>query len=184
MRDQTIKDLLVFSLLVAIGVVGRWGQPDWCVTPLAATGLFAGYYFRRAAIAMLVPLLAMLITDTMLAAYQSFGVMLAVYAAMSLSALLGGVLRRGAGPAWAAKLVACSVVPATAFFLLSNLAVWAWSPQPYYEKTLVGMATCYAQAAPFYGRMLTGDIAFTALLFGAAAIAGSLNQQTSLSKVA
>ena len=28
-RQQNLQDLLVFALLVAIGVAGRWGQPQW-----------------------------------------------------------------------------------------------------------------------------------------------------------
>jgi hypothetical protein len=176
-REQTLRDSIIFALLVAIGVAGRWGQPDWCVTPIAATGLLAGFYFRRTAIAALVPLSAMLISDIALDGYQSFGVMLAVYVAMAAPALLGRWLKTGSGPAWVAKLAACSVFPATLFFLLSNLAVWAWSTSPFYEKTLAGLIYCYAQAVPFYARMLAGDVAFTALLFGAAAWALSGSRQ-------
>ena len=50
-RQQTVQDLLVFALLVAIGVAGRWGQPEWCFTPTAAAAIFAGYYFSRVSIA-------------------------------------------------------------------------------------------------------------------------------------
>ena len=35
-RQRNLQDLLVFFLLVAIGVAGRWGQPEWCFTPTAA----------------------------------------------------------------------------------------------------------------------------------------------------
>ena len=50
-RQQNLQDLLVFALLVAIGVAGRWGQPEWCFTPTAAAAIFAGLYFSRVAIA-------------------------------------------------------------------------------------------------------------------------------------
>ena len=46
-RQQNLQDLLVFALLIAIGVAGRWGQPEWCFTPMAATAIFAGLYFSR-----------------------------------------------------------------------------------------------------------------------------------------
>lgn len=171
MREQTIRDSVIFMLLVAIGVAGRWGQPDWCITPIAATSLLAGYWFGRSSIAALVPLTTMLISDIALDGYQNFGVMLAVYAAMTAPVLLGRWLRRGEGARWVAKLAASSLLPATLFFLVSNLAVWAWSTQPYYEKSVAGLVHCYAMAVPFYGRMLAGDIAFTAVLFGAMFVA-------------
>lgn len=177
MREQTTKDLLVFSLLVTIGVVGRLAQPEVCVTPIAATGLLAGYLFRRPVVAALVPLTAMLISDLMLPGYQAFGVMLAVYAALASSALLGAWLRKGSGVAWLGKLTACSLLPATVFFLTSNFAVWAWSTAPYYEKSAAGMVHCYTMALPFFARMMTGDMAFTALLFGAALAAGAMSRQ-------
>lgn len=172
--DQRMRDQFIFILLVAIGIVGRWGQPDWAVTPVAAIGLLAGCYFRQAWVAMLVPLSAMLITDLLLPGYHAFAVMVAVYLSMAAPPLLGRLLRRGSGPTWAAKLGAVSLAPATFFFLITNLAVWAWSSQPYYEKSVAGLMACYAQALPFYRKMLLGDLAFTAILFGAAIIAGAL----------
>ena len=54
-RKRTISDLLVLVLLVAIGVAGRWGQPQWCFTPTAAAAIFAGYYFSRIGMALIVP---------------------------------------------------------------------------------------------------------------------------------
>ena len=46
-RQRNLQDLLVFFLLIAIGVAGRWGQPEWCFTPTAAAAIFAGLYFSR-----------------------------------------------------------------------------------------------------------------------------------------
>jgi hypothetical protein len=55
-RQRNLQDLLVFFLLIAIGVAGRWGQPEWCFTPTAAAAIFAGVYFNRLAIAAMVPI--------------------------------------------------------------------------------------------------------------------------------
>ena len=94
MNRETTTQAVVFCLLVAIGVVGRWGQPDWCFTPMAAVTLFAGYYFARRLTALMVPLSVMAISDTLLPAYDRLGVMLVVYAILLLPVLLGGLLRR------------------------------------------------------------------------------------------
>lgn len=162
----------VFVTLVAIGVVGRWGQPDWCVTPLAAVGLLAGYALPRAW-AVATPLAAMLITDLALPGYGSTGLALAVYAAMAVPALLGGLLRSRVAnvSTGVARLIGLAAMPALIFFVVTNLAVWATSAM--YPATLVGLAECYAAATPFLRRMLAGDLAFTGVLFAAAWIAGS-----------
>ncbi len=70
---QTLRDVLVFALLIAIGVVGRWAQPDWCFTPIAAVAVFAGFYFSRIGVALLVPLAVLGISDLVLPAYGSGG---------------------------------------------------------------------------------------------------------------
>ena len=71
-RQRNLQDLLVFFLLVAIGVAGRWGQPTWCFTPTAAAALFAGYVFlagrdRRC----MVPIAILAISDLLLPAYNN-----------------------------------------------------------------------------------------------------------------
>ena len=92
-RQQNLQDLLVFALLVAIGVAGRWGQPEWCVTPTAAAAIFAGLYFSRVAIAVMVPVTILAISDLLLPAYDSIPVMIATYAAMIVPVWFGRMQR-------------------------------------------------------------------------------------------
>ncbi len=170
--NDTALKLTIFSLLVAIGVAGRWGQPDWCITPLAATGLLAGYWFRNPLVAMMVPISAMLISDFALPSYDSYAVLLTVYLALGISAIIGRAMKTEIQSpiAGLARLVSCAIGPATLFFVTTNFAVWASSAR--YTKTLGGLAECYTAALPFFRRMLIGDMAFITLLFSAAALAG------------
>ncbi|MEM6330262.1 MAG: DUF6580 family putative transport protein [Planctomycetota bacterium] len=163
-------DAAVFCLLVAIGVVGRWGQPMWAFTPLAAIGVFAGAYFRHAGAAVFVPLLAMLISDAGLQSYDHAGVLLTVYGALAFPVLLGRWFRAG-GPAgsdragWVAtigKLAASAIAPAVCFFLLTNFAVWLLRSD--YPATLAGLGECYANALPFFRQRLAGDLLYVPLL--------------------
>lgn len=163
---------VVFGLLVVVAVVGRWGQPDWCVTPLAAVTLFAARWFDRAAIAVLVPIVALGVSDLALASYDRPAVFLAVYAAMAGAVVWGRLLRRPAATpiAGAARFVCCAAAPAIGFFVLTNFAVWA--SQEMYAKTPAGLAECYTNALPFLRRMLAGDLVYTTALFGLAHSAG------------
>src|SRR5215510_585945 len=145
-RQQNLQDLLVFALLVAIGVAGRWGQPEWCVTPTAAAAIFAGLYFSRIAIAVMVPVTILAISDLLLPAYDSIPVMIATYAVMIAPVWFGRMQRREHPGARArlstiARWVLIGILPATLFFLVSNFAVWAF--QSNYEKSLAGLAHCY-----------------------------------------
>ena len=170
-RQQRACDLSVFVLLIAIGVAGRWNQPWWCFTPTAAAAIFAGFYFSRAAIAVLVPLAILGISDQMLPAYNNIPVLIATYAVMTVPVWLGRTLRdRPSG--WAAAVwrwALCGILPATLFFLVSNFAVWAF--QSDYEKSLAGLKLCYWAAVPFYRAMLAGDMFYIAVLFSCWALA-------------
>jgi hypothetical protein len=169
--SQNAFDLLVFALLIAIGVAGRWGQPQWCFTPTAAAAVFAGFYFHRLAVAALVPIAILSISDLLLPAYNSFAVMLATYAVMVVPVGFGRTLRteRG-GAAQAVRWILCGFVPATLFFVVSNFAVWAF--QSDYEKSLAGLAHCYAAAVPFFRWMLAGDLFYLAILLACWSLAG------------
>jgi hypothetical protein len=173
-RQQNLQDLLVFGLLVAIGVAGRWGQPEWCFTPIAATAMFAGLYFSRIAIAALVPVATLAISDLILSPYDSIGVMIATYAVMIVPVWFGR-LQRGErsrlaqGVRWALF----GLLPALLFYIVTNFAVWAFKSN--YDKTLAGLGKCYVAAVPFFRWMLAGDVFYLVVLLGclALAIAGS-----------
>jgi hypothetical protein len=171
-RQQNIQDLLVFALLVAIGVAGRWGQPQWCVTPTAAAAIFAGLYFSRLAIAVMVPVSILAISDLLLPAYDSIPVMIATYAVMIVPVWFGR-LQRSQQSRWKAAVRWClfGLLPATLFYVITNFAVWAF--QSDYEKSLAGLGKCYLAAVPFYRWMLVGDLCYLAVLLGCLLLAGA-----------
>jgi hypothetical protein len=164
-NNKLLEEILVFCVLVAIGVFGRWGQPDWGFTPIAAVAVFSGFYFTRIGTAALAPLAILVISDLALPAYNSQGVMVVVHVALMLPVLLGLALaRRSSGLVAALKLAACGLLPATLFFLLTNWAVWQF--QSDYEPTLAGLFDCYVAAIPFYRAMLAGDLFYLTAIFG------------------
>ena len=136
---------------------------EWCFTPTAAAAVFAGFYFSRLAVAALVPIAILAISDLLLPAYNSFPVMLATYAVMTVPVWFGRMLR-GEHRGWglAGRWMVCGLVPATLFFVVSNFAVWAF--QSDYEKSLAGLAQCYV------GRraVLSLDAGRRSVLYGSA----------------
>lgn len=179
---RNIQDLLVFLLLVGIGVAGRWGQPAWCFTPTAAVAVFAGWYFSRLAVAAMVPLAVLAISDLQLPAYDSTPVLLATYGVMTVPVVLGHWQRNGQTKTVAAiRWILCSVVPATIFYIVTNFAVWACYST--YERSFSGLLQCYWAAVPFYRAMLVGDAFYVSVLLLCAAAAGvpfTLRRQTDL----
>jgi hypothetical protein len=172
-RNQNLnaRDLLVFILLVAIGVAGRWAQPDWEFTPIAAATIFAGCFFSRLIVAAMVPITILAISDWLLPAYSNLPVLVVKYSMMTSPVLLGRFLA-GQGQDWGAawRWAVCCFAPASLFFVTTNFAVWAF--QSDYPKTVAGLGECYAAGVPFFRSMLAGDLVYLAVLFGCAALAG------------
>ena len=73
MNRAAVRDVLVFVLLVTLGVVGRWAQPTWNFTPLAAIAAMAGFYFRSWLPAVLVPATTLAVSDLCLRSHDSLG---------------------------------------------------------------------------------------------------------------
>jgi hypothetical protein len=161
-RRDIWMDLLLVAFLIALNVATRLLPHVPGVLPVAASGLFAARYLRMPALALIVPLLGMALSDMALPD-EDWRIALVGFVAISIPALAGMFTRRwhGALPV-AATMVACSLM----FFLLSNGAVWAFSGM--YPLTLQGLTQCYVAALPFLDKTVLGDLFWTAVLFGGA----------------
>ena len=166
------RDLAVFFLLLAIGVAGRWAQPTWNFTPLVAVTAIGGFYFRNTLAALLLPVTVLAVSDLVLPAHDSLPVMISVHVMMVLPFVLGRLARKASTRGRVGYLALCGFVPATAFFVVTNFAVWAFKSN--YDKTLAGLMECYAAGVPFYRAMIAGDVFFLTVLVGCLVAAGSL----------
>lgn len=168
MQRRGLSELAVFILLVVIATLGRHERFDWNFTPMAAATLFAGYYFRLAWIAAIVPVVALVVSDRLEPSHNSLWVMLTVWGTFAVTGLLGPWLRRAEGVRHqVGRGVVAALAPSALFFVTTNLAVWATQ----YSPTLANLAWVYAQGIPFYFRMLAGDLFYMGLFFGAYAVA-------------
>lgn len=155
---------LVFTLLVALGAGSRLVPHAPNFTALAAVTLFAGFYFRRSAIALAVPMVAMLLSDLVLGGYP-LPMMATVYASIALGLVLRRVLGDGRSPA---RLGAAAVASSLSFFLITNFGVWAFESA--YPSTGTGLLACYAAGLPFLKYQLAGDLCYTGAIFGGYAV--------------
>lgn len=166
MERHLKTDLILIGLLMALGVLGRWFQPDWNVTPVVAVATFAGYYFSRMSVAWLITLAVLTVSNLLLPAYDNYGVMLVVFGMFLLPTLMGRWVR---GKESYGRVALCGIVPGLLFFLATNFAVWQFGSA--YEPTMAGLVRCYAAGLPFFRSMLLGDMFFLAVVFGSFAFA-------------
>lgn len=178
MTRQTRIECLVFLGLVAAGAAARIvfrELPNFA--PIAAMALFAGYFFRSSALALAVPLAAMLVSDAVIGGYE-WQMMVVVYVMLALPVAFRSPLRRwlriepgrpGRVVAAILGLLGCSLASSVLFFLATNFAWWPWTDM--YEHNLAGLVRCYVNGLPFFRHTLLGDMVFATALFGGHAMA-------------
>lgn len=161
-RADLWMDVALVAFLIGFDVVARLLPHAPGFLPVAASALFAGRMLRIPALAVIVPIVAMTLSGLALGP-DDWRITLAVYAAISLPAVAGTLLRRYRGAAATiAVMVSCSL----AFFAISNFAVWAFSG--IYSLDWTGLTQCYIAALPFLQTSVAGDLFWTAVLFGGA----------------
>jgi hypothetical protein len=155
-------DLLLVVFLIGLDVAARLLPHMPNLTPVAASALFAGTMLRHRALAPLVPVAALLISDSVLG-FDGWRLTAFTYVASVIPALLPMLWSRLRAPGmFAPVMVACSLI----FFGVTNFAVWAFSGM--YPATLDGLMACYVAALPFLQRTIVGDLLWAAALFGGA----------------
>ncbi|TWU15785.1 DUF6580 family putative transport protein [Allorhodopirellula heiligendammensis] len=162
------SQIALITAAIGIAVVSRLLPHPPNFTPLAAIGLFAGAISLRPAVAIATVLLAMLVSDAFLGFHSLMPV---VYGCLLVNLMIGSRLVRGSeglqfGAASCGRIVAGSLLGSVLFFLATNFAVFVTS----YPTTGTGLLACYTAAIPFFQYTVTGDLAYSAVLFGAYAL--------------
>jgi len=158
-KNRKIVDFLIGLTLILIGVIFRIipHQPNF--TPIVTIALFGGFYFSKK-ISFLIVVLTMLISDLIIGFYEPL-LMIFVYGSFLLCSLLGIWLKKHEK---LHQIIGASTTGSLLFFVLTNFAVWAFTP--WYTKTFDGLIRCYIMALPFFKNAILGDLFFTSALFG------------------
>jgi uncharacterized protein DUF6580 len=172
MQNQSQSRSLTFGLTL-LSALGRLVPHAPNVTPLGGSCLFAGS--RVAGYwAYLLPLLVMIATDPFVGGY-TWGSPV-IYASFMISVWIGRHMLNN--KVSAVRVGAAAFLCSLQFFVLTNLAVWATgivTHNPLYAANLSGLLTCYAEALPFWGRTLAGDLIYSAAIFGLYALLSRRN---------
>lgn len=168
--NKDIRWLAIAFFLVAIAL--RF-MPHWHnFTPMAALALFAGCYLSGR-VGLVLAFSAMAFSDLLghwfavpTMGFYSRGMMVTVYLAIGLTAVIGRTLQGRVG---LTTVPLASLAGSLMFFLTTNFACWL-DPIMGYPQTSAGLMQCYVLALPFAMNTFLGDLFFSSLLFGAYAL--------------
>jgi hypothetical protein len=173
MKRETVAEIWVFVMLVAVGVGMRVMSNSlelWNFAPVTAAALFAGYFLSRRSVAVAVPLLVMVISNAVLdLPYGSGAEMACIYGAMTLPVLLRGIVRRKYN---AIVIGGCASASSISFFVISNFAFWYFSG--HLQEPQLSLWQTYVAGLPFFKYTLASDLAWTGVFFGSYSLAAQM----------
>ena len=164
---------LLLAAMIALAALSRLLPHPPNFSPVEAMALFGGAYFASRAWALVVPLVAMALSDIALGlmfggSYMSYVASIgfwSVYACIALSAVIGFGLR---GKVNGANVLGYSLAGSILFFAVTNFTAWFGSAL--YPQTGSGLVAAYVAGIPFFQWTVLGTLFYSALLFGGFAL--------------
>ncbi len=173
--------IIIASGLILIAAISRLFPIFPNFQPITALALFAGaVFFSNRIYALLIPLTAMLISDTLLhffsesllGYYAGFHYStLIVYFSIAVIALIGSFAIKNIN---FKNVVISSILSAILFFILTNLGSWLFGldiTNAPYEKSFTGLFYCFSEALPFFRHTLASTLIYSGLMFGSWSLA-------------
>ena len=167
-RPLALNLTVLTGMILAVALIRLIPHPP-NFSPVEAMALFGGAYFARKSLAILVPLIALFVSDLALGLlmggeyfsyFVSAGFWL-VYLTIAALAVLGFGLRKHVS---VLRVGGYSVASAVIFFLVTNFGVWYGSA--FFPQTAAGLAAAYVAGLPFFQNGLLGTLFYATVLFG------------------
>lgn len=149
--------------LTTLSALGRLLPHFPNVTPLGGSCLFAGSKLPGW-LAYVLPIVVMAATDPFVGGYTWSSI--AVYACFLVNVWIGRKIVSTATPM---RVGVAAFLCSLQFFVVTVAASWLESGllhSAFYTPGFAGLMKSYAEALPFWGRTLAGDLLFSAALFG------------------
>jgi F0F1-type ATP synthase assembly protein I len=172
---------MIAYLLLVLAVLSRvfvLPHPEWMnFTAVTAALLYFGA--RRPWREMVTPLMVLMATDYCLTVYAyhypfHWQMYVPTWIWYAAGIVLGQILLHAKTNF--TRVAASSLLGPTAFFLVSNYAVWVVS-RNMYPPTLKGLMTCFAAGIPFYRNDLVSTAILLAVAFGAPVLVRRMQTQ-------
>ena len=143
------EEIKVIFGLILIAILTRLLPHPPNFAPITSIALFSGFHFSNKRIAILIPLIAMFLSDIFIGIHALMPV---IYLSFTLITVLSFYIKT--------LSFANVLIASTLFFILSNFGVWYF----YYPPTWAGLTSCFVLAIPFFINAIAGDLFYTTVL--------------------
>ena len=156
-KNLTIGFLILAGILIRVLSHERILPYIPNFAPIAALALFSGVYLKKK-YALVIPLAAMVVSDFFIGWHN---LILFTWGSFALIGMIGWLVRKRRN---ILTILGGSLSGSILFFLVTNFAVWAFTPL--YTKTISGLSQCFIMAIPFFRNTVLGDLFYVGVLFG------------------
>lgn len=142
--------ILPTSLILVLSFSRLIPHP-WNFTPILATGIFSGFYFKQIYLSSLIVITSMFIGDLFLGFHST---MLFTYISLIVGVLLGFNIKKFNY----SEILFSGLAASISFFIITNFG--AWATLAIYEKNLAGLFQSYVLAIPFFHNTLISTLLY------------------------
>ena len=118
----------------------------WNFTPVLATGIFAGFYFKQFYLSLFIVILSMFIGDLFLGFHNT---MFFTYISLAVAVMLGLYIKNFKFT----EILFSGLVSSVCFFIITNFGAWLTLGE-IYTKNFSGLMQSYVMAIPFFHNTL------------------------------
>ncbi len=165
----------VVAGLIIVAALSRMIPHMLNFSPLGAIGLFGAAYFSKRWQALLIPVIAIWISDLFINNiiyanthpaftwfYNGFYWQYGTYLLITIAGFF--IFKKVTLP----RILTGAFVSTLLFFLITNFACWPGNPM--YTQNFSGLMSCFAAGIPFLKGTLLGDLFYSGVLFGTFAL--------------
>ena len=163
------ENILTFFYIVILLAIGRLIPHPHNFTPILAAAIVVPYFINNKFLAIMIPLLAMFISDLFIGLHSGI---FWIYGAIACSTLISDLTKNISKKYL--HLGSMTLVSSLVFYFITNFGTWLFCPcnpviidgqmlWEFYPKNLDGFILNYTLALPFFKNSLMSTILYTAL---------------------
>jgi len=152
-NKKNIPLILTICLILVLSFSRLIPHP-WNFTPILATGIFAGFYFKQFFLSLFIVICSMFLGDLFLGFHST---MFFTYISLAAVVLMGTYIKHFKFK----EILFSSVAGSISFFIITNFG--SWLTLEMYEKNFSGLLQAYFLAIPFFHNTLISTFLYLAV---------------------
>jgi len=141
--------------LILILSFSRLIPHPWNFTPVLATSIFAGFYFKEFFLSFFIVIFSMFLGDVFLGFHST---MIFTYISLIIAVLIGLFIKVLSFK----NILFSGLVSSICFFIITNFGVWLVTGM--YDQSIDGLLTCYVAAIPFFSNTILSTLFYLFLI--------------------